>query len=121
MLARIARAKAAAKSYASAREGLLLNAGFVAAQFEALDAASGHKAAVKFGETAFAASLAKEAGEFRYVGAAQRAGGGVVIAADPKAKGKAGAAGGEGPVPMDADEEFARQLQAKMDAEARQR
>lgn len=47
------------KGYPSAREGLLVNARFLLAQFEKLDAASGHKA-LKFLETDFGKSLAKE-------------------------------------------------------------
>lgn len=47
------------KGYPSAKEGLLVNARFLLAQFEQLDGASGHKA-LKFLETDFGKSLAKE-------------------------------------------------------------
>lgn len=125
IVARLARAKVC-KGYPSAREGLLVNARFLLAQFEKLDAASGHKA-LKFLETDFGKSLAKEAKDYKYVGL-QKANGGIVIrdveaeaaaaAAKGKGKGKA-AVGGEEDRQMEADEEFARQLQAKMDAETR--
>lgn len=49
------------KGYPSAREGLLVNARFLLAQFERLDAASGHKA-LKYLDTDFGKSLAKEVG-----------------------------------------------------------
>jgi len=49
------------KGYPSAKEGLLVNARFLLAQFEKLDNASGHKA-LKFLDTDFGRSLAKEVG-----------------------------------------------------------
>lgn len=70
---------------------------------------------------------APQAKDYKYVGL-QKANGGIVIrdveaeaaaaAAKGKGKGKA-AVGGEEDRQMEADEEFARQLQAKMDAETR--
>ncbi|EFN59321.1 hypothetical protein CHLNCDRAFT_137706 [Chlorella variabilis] len=51
IVARLARAKVC-KGYPSAREGLLVNARFLLAQFERLDAASGHKA-LKYLDTDF--------------------------------------------------------------------
>lgn len=54
-----AHSRQVCKGFPSAKEGLLLSARFLLAQFEALDSASGHKA-LKFMETDFGRSLAKE-------------------------------------------------------------
>ena len=51
----------ACKSYATARDGLLVNGRFVLGQFETLDAASGHKA-LKFMDTDFGRALQQEVG-----------------------------------------------------------
>ena len=78
-----------------------------------------------------------QAKDYKYVGLQKQAGGGIVIrdveaeaavaaaaaraaaaAASGKGKGKVGEPA-EGVRQMEADEDFARQLQAKMDAEAR--
>ncbi|PSC75867.1 DNA (cytosine-5)-methyltransferase 1-like [Micractinium conductrix] len=128
VVARLARAKAC-KGYPSAREGLLVNAKFLLGQFEKLDSASGHKA-LKFLDTDFGKSLAKEAAGYKYVGSQK--GNGIVIrdmeaeaaaataAAATKGKGKAKVGEvAEADKQLEADEELARQLQAKMDAEMR--
>lgn len=60
-MARLARARVCA-GFPSAREGLLVNARFLLAQFEKLDSGSGHKA-LKFADTDFGKALAKEVSE----------------------------------------------------------
>jgi DNA (cytosine-5)-methyltransferase 1 len=124
VIARLARTKVV-KGYATAREGLLVNGKFVLAQLAAADAAGG-AAAPQLAATGFAAALGSAVQEFRYEGAQRGAGnpGGIVIARDGGAaaraasKGKAAAAAADGGQ-MDADEEFARQMQAKIDNEMR--
>eukprot|EP00887_Chlorella_sp_A99_P005231 scaffold1.g5231.t1 len=138
VVARLARSKAC-KSYGSAREGLLVNGRFVLHQFEArggvLDAASGGKA-LKYLDTDFGQALQKEVKSYKYVGSQRQAenGGGIHIARDapaaakpsakdPKGKGKAAvdAEPTDEEKQLDADEQYARQLQAQMDAQERQR
>jgi hypothetical protein len=58
IVARLARA-GTCKGFPSAKEGLLVSARFLLAQFEKLDGASGHKA-LKYLETDFGKGLAKE-------------------------------------------------------------
>lgn len=134
VVARLARSKAC-KSYGSAREGLLVNGRFVLHQFEVLDAASGGKA-LKYLDTDFGQALQKEVKSYKYVGSQRQAenGGGIHIARDapaaakpsakdPKGKGKAAvdAEPTDEEKQLDADEQYARQLQAQMDAQERQR
>jgi hypothetical protein len=135
VVARLARGRVL-KGYGSAREGLLVNGRFVLAQLEAEDARLGAHG-TKLGATAFAAALRAALTDFKYEGAQRGAtnGGGITIARDApgskaaaasaaaaakgKGKGKAGAAPAGGDAQMAADEDFARQMQAKMDAEMR--
>ena len=58
IVARLARA-GTCKGFPSAKEGLLVSARFLLAQFEKLDGASGHKA-LKYLETDFGKALGKE-------------------------------------------------------------
>jgi DNA (cytosine-5)-methyltransferase 1 len=120
IIARLARTKTV-KGFNTPREGLLLNGKFLLAQLTKMDIGSsaGSKGAVSnLGDTAFAKALADALKDFKYVGA-QGANAGIVISRDPRAKKTDEAT--EGDAQMQADIEFARQLQAKMDVEARGR
>lgn len=129
VIARLARSKAT-KGFATPREGLLLNGKFVLNQLARLDEKSGGKA-VKFAETEFFKALSKAVQEYKYVGAQgySLVGNSGIVIRDVESieSGKAlekkanGGIKGEDAEMVDADEEFARQLQAKMDAEARGR
>jgi DNA (cytosine-5)-methyltransferase 1 len=125
VIARLARSKAA-KSYATPREGLMLNAKFVLSQLECLDGETGAKS-LKYAETEFAQALDAAAKDYKYVGSQhmRQTNGGIVIARDEPAGGKEGKGGKEGveeppaDPQMEADEEFARRLQAQIDKAAR--
>ena len=97
--------------YATARDAVLLNARFLLSRFADLDAATGPKG-LKFLATEFARALEREAQGYRYVGPQQqsRDASGIVIR-DAGAEDKAVAE-------PDADEEYARQLQAQFDTQA---
>lgn len=135
ILARLARTKCV-KGFSTPREGLLLNGNFVLAQLAKVAtpaSGAGKHAASVLGETPFAKSLAEAVKDFKYVGAQGSVGAnkGIVIR-DPKEKAAAEAeaakqaatqqsSDGVSDAQMAADEDFARQLQAKMDVEARGR
>ena len=134
VVARLARTKAV-KGFSTPREGLLLNGTFVLAQLAKVATpgnGSGKGAASVLGETPFAKSLAEALKDFKYFGAQGAVGAntGIVIR-DPKEKAatekaaaaeqKANSSDAVADAQMAADEEFARQMQGKMDAEARGR
>lgn len=123
VVAKLARAKVG-KSYATPREALLLNAKFVTAQLSGLDgtAAAG---STKFSELPFLASLIQEGRALAQQVRGGREGGPMTIR-EPGSDGAGGAApaqngGAEDGEHMETDEDFARQLQAKLDAEEARR
>ena len=120
VIARLARTKAL-KGFNTPREGLLLNGKFILAQLSKGEVGSTSKGAPsKLSDTTFAKALTEALKDFKYIGA-QGANAGIVIARDPKGKMAAGKQqqqpSSEADAQMEADIEFARQLQAKMDVE----
>ncbi|KAL4528770.1 hypothetical protein Ndes2437A_g03311 [Nannochloris sp. 'desiccata'] len=118
VIARLARTKTV-KGFNTPREGLLLNGKFLLAQLSKVEVGGTSKgAASKLSDTAFAKALTEALKDFKYVGT-QGANAGIVIARDPKDKMAAGKQqqASEADAQMEADIEFARQLQAKMDVE----
>jgi hypothetical protein len=127
VVAGLARSKVV-RGFSTPREGLMVNGKFVLAQLACIDESSGSKA-VKYASTEFAKSLSEALADFKYVGAQAAAAaasrGGIVIRDPVAAKQNGGnsddSAATDGPptAQMEADEEFARQLQAKIDGEMR--
>jgi hypothetical protein len=131
VVAKVARS-GATKGYSSAREALLLNGPFVLQRLEEATAAGAAPGALKGKAAAAAVDKGKgKAGvmEGPFVAALREqlakgpvpvgqlmASGGIVI----REPGAAAAAGEKGDAAMTADEEMARRLQAKLDAEAQQ-
>ena len=137
VVARLARSKTM-KRFSTPREGLLLNGKFVLSQLAKIDADeaskgnSSGKSTLLLAATPFAKALADAVQGFKYVGgtgAVPASNKGIIIR-DPieKAAAEAAAAAAASETPatendaqMVADEDFARQLQATMDVEARGR
>ena len=130
VVARLARSKIV-KSYAGPREGLLLCGKFVLAQLLQLDEASSTPD-ITFADSLFATTLHSELENYKYISAVQRANAGIHIKSDdgqveqpavlskpsdPKGKGKANSLPGVQELLADADEDLARQIQAKFDQE----
>ncbi|KAF8055388.1 MET1B [Scenedesmus sp. PABB004] len=122
VVAKLARAKAG-KGYATAREALLLNGAFVLAQLAAHEArraggaSAKGKGAASFGSGPFVAELKAELAKGPVqVGLVS---GNAITIRDVGAEGAAAQAKGgeEGDAVVRADEELARRLQAKMDAQ----
>ncbi|KAL6767831.1 MET1 [Auxenochlorella protothecoides x Auxenochlorella symbiontica] len=112
VILRLARSKLD-HGYASAREALLINAKLVIAQLSKLDDVSGPKG-LKYLLTECGKALVKEAASYKYVGVQRPGATGIHIRDDTRPE----AAPADEDAQTLADADFARQLQAQMDATA---
>lgn len=117
VVAHLARSKSV-KGFSTPREGLLVNGKFVLSQLRILDDSSRSRT-IRFSDTPFVKCLEEALESFRYVGAqalaSQNKG---IIIKEPVVAGDEHKQGSnQKDAQVEADEDLARQLQAKMDAE----
>lgn len=118
VIAHLARSKAV-RGYSTPREGLLVNGKFIMAQLKHLDQSRPSHSMPLYSETPFAKSLSEALSSFKYVGsqALQAQQGGISIK-DSRSRRSSDRGVSEADAQMAADEDLARRLQAKMDAQA---